>query len=556
MARTSRRDTIQTKKIEIQTSMFRAGIYTRLSQDRTETYRNKSCSIESQVDICKEYLKKESISIAKVYTDYEYSGTNFERPQYQQMMQDVRDGAINCIIIRDLSRLGREHLEMGRLVDKVFPYLGIRFISVIDKIDTEHGVDPKLSFEILIKNLINEMYAKDIGQKVRSSKYTKAMSGYFIGSNPPFGYKVVIKDGGRKLEPDETSSPIVKEIFEQYAKGKSTYDITLYLNKNRIATSSMYFKTGDIHRKDGEPQWRKGTVANLLRRQVYIGYLVQGTKTTPNGKKSGCYEVKPQDEWFIVTNAHKPLVSKELFSEVQKMMDEKAIVSNQWFELNTTLKKDPTNRYLGLVYDGNTKEKLRRIKYRRNKKNVNEYSYRFTNKASDGRVLESTYISINEKDLDAIVLEKMKGVLSIDINGRNATKKVKDVADIQIRMIESKRSSISSKLTIANADCKKAYEDYSLGKISKSDYLQLREHKKLLISSYEDALRDLELEIVQIAKQRDKEVRLIRSLTKGKGKKLTRDLIRTYIERIDIYDKDTFTVTLKGQIEGGGGLHE
>ena len=158
MARISRRNLIKTEEKKTLSS-FRAGIYTRLSQERTEEWRNKSSSIETQIEICQEYANSENMNLVKVYTDYEYSGTNFDRPGYIEMMDDVRNGIINCIIIRDLSRLGREHLEMGRLVDKVFPFLGVRFISVVDKIDTERGIDAKLSFEMLIKNLINDMYA-------------------------------------------------------------------------------------------------------------------------------------------------------------------------------------------------------------------------------------------------------------------------------------------------------------------------------------------------------------------------------------------------------------
>src|SRR5699024_859098 len=153
MARISRRNLIKTEEKKTLSS-FRAGIYTRLSQERTEEWRNKSSSIETQIEICQEYANSENMNLVKIYTDYEYSGTNFDRPGYIEMMDDVRSGLINCIIIRDLSRLGREHLEMGRLVDKVFPFLGIRFISVVDKIDTEKGIDAKLSFEMLIKNLI------------------------------------------------------------------------------------------------------------------------------------------------------------------------------------------------------------------------------------------------------------------------------------------------------------------------------------------------------------------------------------------------------------------
>lgn len=156
MARTSRR--FENKKVTVDSkTLYKAGIYTRLSNERTESWRNKSSSIETQILNCKEYALKENIQVVSVFTDYEYSGTNFNRPEFQNMMQAVRDRKINCIIIRDLSRLGREYLEMGRLIDKVFPFLGVRFISVNDKLDTIKEVDTKKSFEVTIKNIIKNM---------------------------------------------------------------------------------------------------------------------------------------------------------------------------------------------------------------------------------------------------------------------------------------------------------------------------------------------------------------------------------------------------------------
>ena len=156
MARTSRR--FENNKVTVDSkTLYKAGIYTRLSNERTESWRNKSSSIETQILNCKEYALKENIQVVSVFTDYEYSGTNFNRPEFQNMMQAVRDRKINCIIIRDLSRLGREYLEMGRLIDKVFPFLGVRFISVNDKLDTIKEVDTKKSFEVTIKNIINDM---------------------------------------------------------------------------------------------------------------------------------------------------------------------------------------------------------------------------------------------------------------------------------------------------------------------------------------------------------------------------------------------------------------
>lgn len=150
MARTSKRY-VEVKEEQKERSIYKAAIYTRLSNDRTEEWRAKSSSIETQVLACKEYALNENIEIVSIYTDYEYSGTNFDRPEFQQMMADIKGRKINCIIIRDLSRLGREYLEMGRLIDKVFPFLGVRFISVSDKVDTIKEIDSKKSFEVTLK---------------------------------------------------------------------------------------------------------------------------------------------------------------------------------------------------------------------------------------------------------------------------------------------------------------------------------------------------------------------------------------------------------------------
>lgn len=217
MARTSKRY-IRKNEEQAQKVFYKAGVYTRLSSERKEEWREKSSSIETQVLCCKEYALKENIKVVNIYTDYEYSGTNFERPQFQEMMQDIRERRINCIIIRDLSRLGREYLEMGRLIDKVFPFLGVRFISVNDKVDTVKDLDSKKSFEVTLKNIINDMYAKDISVKIKTSKHNRARNGYFIGSVPPYGYKVVKLKEGQKLEVDEKE---FAELFGELLKAEN-----------------------------------------------------------------------------------------------------------------------------------------------------------------------------------------------------------------------------------------------------------------------------------------------------------------------------------------------
>ena len=548
MARISRRDLIKTEeKATINSS--RVGIYTRLSQERTEEWRNKSYSIESQVEICQEYINKENMTLVKVYTDYEYSGTNFDRPGYIEMMNDVRNGFINCIIIRDLSRLGREHLEMGRLVDKVFPFLGVRFVSVIDKIDTEKGIDAKLSFEILIKNLINDMYAKDISHKIKTSRQVHAKQGFFIGSNPPFGYKVVKKDGGRKLEPDEVSMKIVQRIFNMYVDGVNTLKIAKELNEENIATSSAYNKTRSIIREPGQPQWRKGTIANMLRQRVYTGCLVQGTKENVQGKKSGHYRQKPKGEWIVVENAHEAIISEEMFNIAQEILDNNKDKSE--FKITRhDMKRDPINKYKGVIFDANTNLLLIRNGVRSNKKNANFYYYKFTNEENNGILLETPYISIMESDLDNLVINKLRNVLSIDVSGKDCKDRITDICKMRIEVVERNRQSISLKISKLNSDLKRLYEDYSLGKIEKEDYLEKRILNRKDLTIYEKNLSDLDLEILSIEAQAEEEIGLFDNLFSNKDIKLDEDIVHKYIERIDVYDNETIEISLKGFLGG------
>lgn len=548
MARISRRNLIKIEEKKTLSS-FRAGIYTRLSQERTEEWRNKSSSIEIQIEICQEYANRENMNLVKVYTDYEYSGTNFDRPGYIEMMDDVRSGLINCIIIRDLSRLGREHLEMGRLVDKVFPFLGVRFISVVDKIDTERGIDAKLSFEMLIKNLINDMYAKDIGYKVKTSKRLNAKQGFFIGSNPPFGYKVVEKDGGRKLEPDEVSKKIIERIFTRYVAGENTLKIAKELNEDNISTSSAYNKTGNILREPGEPQWRKGTIANMLRQRVYTGCLVQGTKENVPGKKSGHYRQKPKDEWIIVKNSHDAIISNELFLAAQEILDNNK--KKDHFKITRhDMKREPINKYKGVIFDANTNLSLRRNSIRSNKKDAKFYYYKFTNEENNGMVLETPYISIMEDDIDELVIKKLRNLLGIDSSGADCKDRIIEISKLETELAEKHRKSFSLKISKLNSDLKKLYEGYSLGKIEKEDYLEEREFNRESLTTYEKQLSNLDLEILSIEAKAEEEIELFDYLFSNKDIKLDEEIIKKYIERIDVYDNDTIEVSLKGFLGG------
>ena len=314
MARTSKRY-IEKKSEKTERKVFKAGIYTRLSNERTEEWREKSYSIETQILSCKEYALKENIDVLEVYTDYEYSGTNFERPSFQNMMQDIRDRRINCIIIRDLSRLGREYLEMGRLIDKVFPFLGVRFISVNDKLDTVKETDSKKSFEVTLKNIINDMYAKDLSVNIKTSKHNRARNGYFIGSVPPYGYKIKKSKEGQKLVIDENVRFIVEEMFDLTLQGKSQYEVAKHFNEKGYAPGMIYYKTGRVYRENDDPEWNKGTISKMLTNPAYTGTLVQGVKQQ-NLAKGIKQHFVDESQYIICENAHEAIISKEVHERI------------------------------------------------------------------------------------------------------------------------------------------------------------------------------------------------------------------------------------------------
>ena len=342
---------------------------------------------------------------------------------------------------------------------------------------------------------------------------------------------------------------VVQRIFNMYIDGVNTLKIAKQLNEENIATSSSYNKTGNITRETGKPQWRKGTIANMLRQRVYTGCLVQGTKENVQWKKSGHYRQKPKDEWIIVEDAHEAIISEELFNIAQGILDNNKDKSE--FKITRhDMKRDPVNKYKGVIFDANTNLLLIRNGVRSNKKNTKFYYYKFTNEENNGILLETQYISIMESDLDNIVIKKLRNVLSIDANGEDCKEGIIDICKMKIEVVEKNRKSISLKISKLNSDLKRLYEDYSLGKIEKDDYLEKRILNRKALTIYEKNLSDLDLEIISIKTQAEEEIGLFDDLFSNKETKLDENIVQKYIERIDVYNNETIKISLKGFLGG------
>ncbi|EPW28940.1 TPA: recombinase family protein [Streptococcus agalactiae] len=547
MARTSKRY-IEKKSEKTERKVFKAGIYTRLSNERTEEWREKSYSIETQILSCKEYALKENIDVLEVYTDYEYSGTNFERPSFQNMMQDIRDRRINCIIIRDLSRLGREYLEMGRLIDKVFPFLGVRFISVNDKLDTVKETDSKKSFEVTLKNIINDMYAKDISVKIKTSKHNRARNGYFIGSVPPYGYKIKKSKEGQKLVIDENVKFIVEEMFDLTLQGKSQYEVAKHFNEKGYAPGMIYYKTGRVYRQDDDPEWNKGTISKMLTNPAYTGTLVQGVKQQ-NLAKGIKQHFVDESQYIICENAHEAIISKEVHERILRERRERK--KNHVFSspMHNFENRDYENRFKGLVINNNTGKELNR-RTRIYGKNRDRLYYSFQNERFSGSIKPEKSVFIMERDLDQAISDKISEFIMKTTSKTKFVNRIKARFNKAIDTFKKDIENLKRKNLNEENIIQRAYEEYSLGKIDRDEYLLRREIAQSHMATFDNEISAIEVNISQLKKERLKSTKWINDLYASKNlKKLPGDLIHSLIEKIIVYDKHEFEIVFKFNID-------
>lgn len=547
MARTSKRY-IEKKSEKTERKVFKAGIYTRLSNERTEEWRVKSYSIETQILSCKEYALKENIDVLEVYTDYEYSGTNFERPSFQNMMQDIRDRRINCIIIRDLSRLGREYLEMGRLIDKVFPFLGVRFISVNDKLDTVKETDSKKSFEVTLKNIINDMYAKDISVKIKTSKHNRARNGYFIGSVPPYGYKIKKSKEGQKLVIDENVRFIVEEMFDLTLQGKSQYEVAKHFNEKGYAPGMIYYKTGRVYRENDDPEWNKGTISKMLTNPAYTGTLVQGVKQQ-NLAKGIKQHFVDESQYIICENAHEAIISKEVHERILRERQERK--KNHVFSspMHNFENRDYENRFKGLVINNNTGKELNR-RTRIYGKNKDRLYYSFQNERFSGSIKPEKSVFIMERDLDQAISDKISEFIMKTTSNAKFVNRIKARFNKAIDTFKKDIENLKRKNLNEENIIQRAYEEFSLGKIDRDEYLLRREIAQSHISTFDNEISAIEVNISQLKKERLKSTKWINDLYASKNLgKLPGDLIHSLIEKIIVYDKHEFEIVFKFNID-------
>ena len=380
--------------------IYDAALYLRLSKDDMEEggAKSESNSIANQRELLRSFVKSQpDIQIFDIYVDDGYSGVNFDRPEFKRMTTDIEAGKVNCVIVKDLSRFGREYIEAGRWIDKIYPALNVRFISVTDQFDSKTADFSEKSFVVPIKNFINESYCRDISSKVRSHQKIKRERGEFIGAFAPYGY---CKDPENKncLVIDAYAAENVRKIFSWKMEGFSLGAIAQKLNVRHVQPPKEYKKTnGDNYncgfRSSDTPKWSAVQIKRILTHEVYIGNMVQGRQERINYKVKKRLD-KPKSEWVKVENTHPAIISRNDFYVVQKLLQ---------YDGRASKTSERANLFSGFVFCGDCKSPMihRVNQYKEKKKAF--YICQTKNKGGD-----CTRHSIPEEVLKRIVLKEIQ----------------------------------------------------------------------------------------------------------------------------------------------------
>lgn len=454
---------------EVQGALWDAGLYGRLSV--LDNGKVDGEPIESQIAIIEQYVAGHpELKIVERYIDNGYTGTNFDRPNWERMMADVKSGRINCIIVKDLSRLGRNYIETGRFLERICPKLGIRFISVNDNYDTAE-IKSQDEFAASLKNIVNDYYAKDISLKSGSALKAKRQRGEYIGSYAPHGY---LKDPSNKnhLIINPETAPVIQQIYQWRAEGLGYGAITRMLNERGIPSPGRYrFEHGIVtnnNKKGSSLLWNRHALTDILRNIVYIGHLAQGKCTASLARGIPVHRT-PESEWDIAYHTHDPIITEELFNQVQEINRSRADAYNANYGACSHLPKgDNPYRERLVCADCGTQMKLYRNLSKDHKKAYFTY---ICPTYEEHQELRCTKKTIRSNDLDAMVLKTLKIQMELfcdaqQVLERLSKKQQKFPAHIEENELQQLEQQIKRKQGYATS----LYADYRTGLLTREEY--------------------------------------------------------------------------------------
>lgn len=519
--------------------MYQMAAYCRLSKDDGE---NKiSESIENQMKMIREYVSRsDDLEIADIYIDDGYSGLYFaNRPEFQRMMEDVYKGRIQGVITKDISRLGREHIETSNYIERVFPSLGIRYIAILDGVDSVSHSNEELA---QFKTLFNDMYSRDISKKIRGSLAAQKKRGQFMSGFAPYGYVKNPEDKHHFIV-DEEAAKIVRKIYNLYLTGYSKAGIAKILNKEGILTPSEYkrkvqgLRYANALEKSGAKGWAYPTIDVILRNRVYTGAMIQH-KSEKISYKVEKFRYIEEEQQYIVEDMHEPVISKDTFEQVQDAMKKRTRIAG----FNSEVRK--VNPYAGILVCGDCGYNLQRVTCRD--------GYECSSYHNKGNMMCCSHF-IKKDTLDSIVKNEIQrqAKLALKENDKDEILKAAE------RKKEMKRRSLQAGQRIDRLESelagiqkykKKTYENYVDGILTKEEYLTYK-------TDYEKQEQDVRRKIQQAEAEKEcfgeaeqnYENWIEKFIQYGTLTEVTREIVTELIDKIIVNSGKSIDIEFKYQ---------
>ena len=513
-------------------------LYCRLSSD--DDLEGDSNSIKNQKLLLSDYAKENKFRNTRFYIDDGYSGSNFERPAFKRLLNDVENGEISTVIVKDMSRFGRDHILVGYYTKYYFPDADVRFIAIFDQMDTETNPDDDI---IPFKNILNEMYAKDCSRKIKAVVKAKGNSGKHISSFPPLGY---IKDPEDKEKwiVDEEATLIVKEIFNLCIKGYGPSQIARILTERGIETPTMYFHRKGIPTpqkiKQDSDVWGKQSIVGILENEEYLGHTVN-FKTYKKSYKSKKYIENPRENWVIVENTQEAIIDQETFDIVQNLRKAKRRISDM----------GTPHILSGMLYCADCGEKMYLCRCTTMKQaeyfNCSTYRKKKKKYCTSHQITAHAVMAMVKNDLRYTIQfanDNKEAFMSI-LKERTEAKNKRELASaIEEKEVAEKRIVALDKII------QSLYEDKVSGKLSEERYIKMSDNYEAEQKELTEKVKILKAEIEKAQTKYDNIQKFMAIVKRYSDfEELTPEILRAFVDKIIIYEKQKVDGHIRHTIE-------
>ena len=504
--------------LEISNPMdYHVALYIRLSKE--DENQGPSQSVQNQESLLREFVEQHRLSVFDTYVDDGWSGTSFDRPNFQRMISDIEAQKVNMVITKDLSRLGRDYIMTGHYMERYFPEHRVRYISLLDGIDT--GVDSTANDITPFRAIMNDMYAKDISKKIKSVKRDKQRKGQFIGGKPMYGYKMHPTEKN-KIVIDEKAAPVVQRIFSLALSGMSCRKIATTLNEEGVPTPATYANLSVARPGPYSGLWSSERIADMLKNETYIGNMVQGRTVKISYKSKKCLRQSPEN-WVVVEGTHEPIIDPETFQKVQMLVNSRKYTRSRTYDF--LLK--------GLIFCHECGYPMAVL----NRKNAAGEDRLYFVCRTYQRFTKAgicTCHSIKEETVNKAVLTKVRDVCQTYLNPdalcpiaaeavENASKAASCEAEIQ---------ALQSKITALTTNLDQMYMDRLNGLLSEEDFQRIYQKVKMDRTVLEERLKNLQEQAKQPVSAEEKAKALVKQFLDSALS--SRELLVSLIERVEL----------------------